>query len=297
MRRIYLLTCLTIALLACESEKPNDLTMLDNLFREYNLQPVMEAGNTYLDSLSSVIGRNKLNKVDKSKHLLQAIKVAEQIEDYYRIPSFLLPLLREDLSTEERDKLLPILSASLKRVNKNHAATAVDLARIKYGNILSSELKQNGLDTMSIDGFMKSLFDNILVDTDETGVNRLASMRYVDATEALALAAPSHPGVPENLYKAAEVARSIRTLPKAMTLYDWILEEYPAYTDYAKVMFIKAYLMEYEYQDLDAARKLYEQFLAKYPSHEFSESAKFLLNNMGKSEEEILSELTKSSRN
>lgn len=135
------------------------------------------------------------------------------------------------------------------------------------------------------------MFDAILVDVDETGVNRNASMRYVDASEAIALAVPDDKKVPEYLYKSAEIARSIRTLPKAMSLYDWIIDQYPNYVDIPKVLFIKAYLIEYEYGDIEEARKLYEAFLKKYPSHEFAKSAEFLLKNLGKSEEEILKEI------
>ena len=38
----------------------------------------------------------------------------------------------------------------------------------------------------------------------------------------------------------------------------------------------------------EAAREVYEKFLKRYPDHQMAESARFLLKNMGKSDEEIL---------
>mgnify|MGYP003453067237 FL=1 len=40
----------------------------------------------------------------------------------------------------------------------------------------------------------------------------------------------------------------------------------------------------------------YKDYLAKYPNDEFSESAKFLLDNLGKSEEELKKMLEEKSK-
>jgi TolA-binding protein len=77
-------------------------------------------------------------------------------------------------------------------------------------------------------------------------------------------------------------------MAKAMSLYDWILDKYPNHEKSPTVMFIKGFILEQEFKQEDQARKLYEDFLKKYPNHEMASSAKFLLDNMGKSDEEIL---------
>jgi TolA-binding protein len=40
-------------------------------------------------------------------------------------------------------------------------------------------------------------------------------------------------------------------------------------------------------KDFAKAGKYYNEFLTKYPNNDFTESAKFLLENLGKSEEEL----------
>ncbi len=276
---------------ACQKAVPANSEVLDLMAKELDLQPGKIKANAYLDTLTAFVSRDELNPLEKKKYLTSAVAVAQKFEEFARIPSFLLPLMRENIADEERMSLLPSLSLSLRRMNKSHAANAVDLAMMKQGKPASEELKESGVDSLTIEQYMQRMFDAILVDVDETGVNRNASMRYVDASEAIALAVPDDKKVPEYLYKSAEIARSIRTLPKAMSLYDWIIDQYPNYVDIPKVLFIKAYLIEYEYGDIEEARKLYEAFLKKYPSHEFAKSAEFLLKNLGKSEEEILKEI------
>ena len=136
--------------------------------------------------------------------------------------------------------------------------------------------------------YVQYLFDQILIDPDEFGINKSAALQFVDASEALALVSPDNEFVPDFLYKAAEIARSMRTLPKAMSLYDWILEDYPEHEKAPTIMFIKGFIMEQDFKKVEEAKKLYSQFLEKYPNHQMAESAKFLLDNLGKSDEEIL---------
>jgi TolA-binding protein len=44
---------------------------------------------------------------------------------------------------------------------------------------------------------------------------------------------------------------------------------------------------------LDKAKAVYEEFLRKYPEDEFAGSAQFLLDNLGKSDDELLEALQK----
>ena len=57
-------------------------------------------------------------------------------------------------------------------------------------------------------------------------------------------------------------------------------------------MFQIAYCYE-EIGDLEKAKKSYEEFIAKYPKDQMTESAKFSVKNLGKSADEILQEIQK----
>ena len=132
-------------------------------------------------------------------------------------------------------------------------------------------------------GLGKQLFENV----DKTGINKEAAIKYVDACEAFGLAYPGAEA-PEKLFKAAEVAKSIKTYQKSLTLYDWILEKYPDYEKAATSLFLKGFIVENNLRDDKKARELYDEFLSRYPNHDLADDVEFLIENLGKSDQEIL---------
>ncbi len=119
---------------------------------------------------------------------------------------------------------------------------------------------------------------------------------YVDACEAYALVKQDAPSGAEYLHKGAETARSLQTLDKALFLYDWIMDRYPDHPRAAQSLFLKAFTLDNDLNQFEEARKLYEEFLQKYPNNEFAPSAQFLLENLGKSDEELLESLQQKSQ-
>jgi tetratricopeptide (TPR) repeat protein len=288
MRRIHLYLFIILGVIAaCKPAETSINSEVDRLSKELELQPSVEKANEFLNAVEAVANANPNQPEVLRPYLMKAVEVAEKNELYSQIPSFLLPLLRQNLTEQKRLALLPTLSKSLSHINKNHAAYVVYLAMKEMGKDSGQAIP----DSVNIENYMTSLFEDVLVNPDETGINRSAAMKFVDASEALALSLPDYPKVPEYLYKSGEIARSIRTLPKAMNLYDWILTSYPNHEDAPKVLFIKGFLLEHEFNNQEEAKLIYEKFVADYPNHEMAESAKFLLKNIGKSEEEILKEI------
>jgi len=176
-------------------------------------------------------------------------------------------------------------------LNKKHAAQIIYRNyKELYGGAPINERLENVLteDSKDVNVFIDTLFQDIFKEPDQYGLNRAAALRFVDAVEAHALSNPCADGVAENLYRASEIARSIRTLPKTMNIYDWILEDYPDYEKTPTVYFLKGFILENNVEDDEAAKEIYQGFLQKYPSHDLADDVKFLLENMGRSDEEIL---------
>ena len=121
--------------------------------------------------------------------------------------------------------------------------------------------------------------------SEEGQLNRQAARNYVDVCEAYALTHPNDPKSADYLHKAAETARAIRTIPKALALYDWILEKYPNHDKAPQALFLKAFTYDNNLNDVENARENYEAFLAKYPEDDFADDTKFLLENLGKTDE------------
>lgn len=75
---------------------------------------------------------------------------------------------------------------------------------------------------------------------------------------------------------------------EAIKIFDRLITEYPDATRTSEALFMKAYILNNSLQAYDEARKYYEEFIRKYPSHELAASASAELKNMGISNEEIV---------
>ncbi len=154
-----------------------------------------------------------------------------------------------------------------------------EIQRLKLDN------SKINLDTMIASMALQMFNDSLAT------LNEPVARNYVNACEAFALVKQNDPSSPDYLHKAAETARTLRTIPKALSLYDWIIKKYPEHPRASQSLFLKAFTFDNNLKDYDNARKYYEEFLQQYPDNEFAESATFLLTNLGKSDEELLKAL------
>ena len=90
------------------------------------------------------------------------------------------------------------------------------------------------------------------------------------------------------LLRAGEMASLINQYDRSLGYYDRILTDFPSSPKAATALFMKGYTLDDKLKKLEEAKTIYETFLQKYPNDEFADDAKFLLDNLGKSEEEII---------
>ncbi|MCB0514762.1 MAG: tetratricopeptide repeat protein [Chitinophagales bacterium] len=96
------------------------------------------------------------------------------------------------------------------------------------------------------------------------------------------------PKAPEYLFKAGEVLRSAHQFDAAIDNYKKIYEKYPNFNKTPQSLFLIGFTYENDLKNITEAQKYYELFLQKYPNHEMADDAKFLLQNLGKSPEDII---------
>ena len=291
---------ITLLSVSCQTEAKQTISPVDRLYQEYELQPNAERAEVYLDSLESFLRANIDNEELIQPHLEKGVKLSMAQGMLSRTSNYILPLLRLYPNLNDRKGYLSKLGDIMYTLRKRHASSIVYSELLKaYPNDPELKKKESLLDSLSKvhDNYVKYLFDQILVNPDELGVNKAASLKYVDAVEALALVSPNDTLVPGNLYTAAEVARSMRTFPKAMSLYDWLIDTYPKHDKTPNALFIKGFILEQDYNRPEEAKELYTRFVTEFPDHDMVESAKFLLKNLGKSDKEILQEIESAKQN
>jgi TolA-binding protein len=143
---------------------------------------------------------------------------------------------------------------------------------------------------------LKSLGAQIYNDSLNRIEYRIAN-NFIISSESYSLVLPNAEDTPEVLYKAAEVARSIRSFNKALELYETINSQYPEHEKSSQSLFMRAFTLDSDLRQIDEARKLYESFISQYPDDDFVDDAQVLLDNLGKDDEAIIEAITKGQQN
>ncbi|MDH3650006.1 MAG: tetratricopeptide repeat protein [Saprospiraceae bacterium] len=100
----------------------------------------------------------------------------------------------------------------------------------------------------------------------------------------------------EYLWKTGETARALRDYTKAESAFSEIYDKFPEADQASKALFMHAFMMDEDLKAFDKAKGLYESFLTKYPDSDFTDDAQFLLQHLGKTDEEMLEFLQQQSQ-
>ncbi len=92
------------------------------------------------------------------------------------------------------------------------------------------------------------------------------------------------------LFQAGDMAMNLNMPKEAVVLFDRIMENYPDFDKAPQCLFLKGYIYENNLGNLNVAKKIYEEFLEKYPDDEFADDAEVSIKNLGKTPEELIKE-------
>lgn len=135
---------------------------------------------------------------------------------------------------------------------------------------------------------IKKLEEEIYSKEQKGRLDRRKASRLINAYEAHAKEMPKDPNTPEYLYKAGEVARSINDFSRALSSWEKIYTDYTSFKKAPQALFLQGFIYENDYKDLDKAKKVYKQFLSKYPKHDLADDVQFSLKHLGKPADEII---------
>lgn len=279
--------------LACKA-KEDTVNFTDEnvqkVFTQYQNEPNEQNARLFCASAIQAIGTHS-NMKDKKALIDKGFEIASKNNITSAKSTFLINLIRDYEGNKETPDRIFELAEMMKAGKKEAAANTLfySFASRFKNNPKSEEAKKNiTSDIKDIDKYILEIGEKIFENADETGINKANSQHYVDACEAYALANPNSVASPDFLYRAAEIARTLRTFPKALSLYDWIINKYPDFEKAPTALFLKGFLLENEFNDIEMAKSTYKQFIDKYPNNELTDDVTFLYENIGKSDEEIM---------
>ena len=274
---------------ACKSaQSPEEKAVLEQT-KIYESNPTDSTAQALVNALSKYIEVHGTNDSTSARYILRAAQVStghqlwQQSLGFYKMYMVQYPD-RPDQS-ERLAEVIDIMD-KLQKPELNQVLYRSFVERFAQDPRAADYKSRITNAEVSIDSLLKQIGMKMFNDSIYR-LNEDMARLYVDASEAAVMSNPNMPQAAEYLHRAAETARTLRNIPKAITIYDWIIEKYPNDKRGATSLFLKAFTFDNDLNDFVNAKKYYEEFLAKYPTNEFAESAKFLLENLGKSEEEL----------
>lgn len=104
---------------------------------------------------------------------------------------------------------------------------------------------------------------------------------------------PDDPKTPGYIFKAAELANGLEKHEQAITNFELLITKYPEYEKVPQALFLQAFIYDNSINDDAKAKIYYEKFLSKYPDHELAKDAKISIEQLGKTDEELIEEFNK----
>jgi outer membrane protein assembly factor BamD (BamD/ComL family) len=95
------------------------------------------------------------------------------------------------------------------------------------------------------------------------------------------------------LFKAAEIATATKQYQQALIDYQTITTKYPGFKLVQESLYLQGYLLDNFLNDDVKAKVIYEQVIAKYPTSNYANDAKAAINNLGKTDEQLIQEFKK----
>lgn len=296
----FLFVLLVLSFSACKSDQAgtagssSDILAsyegLSEVYNAYKAEENQQTASKLVIQIMNQIGQADLSEASKLDLLNTGYEISSKHKLTSRTVSFLYPLIKETKNAPENEERLAKLANIMFDMKEESAGNVLAngfLRSYPSSSFAEGLKKRVTFDGENMDAYIQTLAEKIFNEPDFNGLNRAACTEYIDACQAHALSYPNSVSSPSYLYKAAEVAKSIKSTQKALTLYDWILDEYPSFEKAATTLFIKGFIIENELGNDELAKSVYDSFLAKYPKHELADDVEFLIDNLGKTDEEI----------
>lgn len=292
----YLSLALLVAFLACTSNSDAELFPLESEVAE---SPTNANVSQLLNEYSAWLADNPTPDAMRKEVLEKSYTLSDKhIRQKMKLSALKGLVLDYSDDPETLDRLIE-MSNILEKMRKTGAAQILNQA-IAQNYPTKERVKEEIFpklppNLIPIDSVIFQL-GQAMFDDGSMRLNNRVGRQYVDACEAYAIVFDGKPEAVELLHKAAETARTLNTIHKAIELYDWILMRYPEHPRSAQALFLKAFTYDSNLGDVENAKLYYTEFLAKYPNDDFAESATFLLENLGKDDDELLDILQKKSQ-
>lgn len=141
---------------------------------------------------------------------------------------------------------------------------------------------------LNLDNLIKEIKKREKAFKQEKTINNKNAILLMQAYVAYSERFANRENADEYLFKSGEIAMGLNMTIEALKYLDRLYNEFPRYEKRAYGLFLKAFVLENQAQNLEEAKLTYEKFIQEFPGHEMVDDAKASISNLGKSPEEII---------
>ena len=297
---LFFLLSLILVFSSCSNEQASQQEAISTLEASIDKDPTTENATALIEAYDNYISTFPDDKEYNAKLLYRAAALQYRMNRFNGSLNKLTRGIKDYYETSTTPKSAIFLGdIYLEKLSNPDNAYSVYQTLIKA--FPNAEESKKAAEKMpaglpGIEDRMKTLGEQIYNDSLHRIEYRTAN-NYIYACEIYALMLPDADNTPEILFKGAEVARSIKSFNKALDLYEAINNDYPEHERASQALFMRAFTYDSDMRQVDEARPLYEAFIEKYPEDTtFTASAKMLLENLGKDDEEIIRAITEGAK-
>lgn len=288
---------MSLAIWACSSDNTNDssseaaLPNLEEVQAAYESDPSDANAKALINALQASIAATE----DGERAASLAQKAGQIALDHKQVlpaVNILTSALKNHFgASASADNVLSLASA-YEQMNQGDIANTLyqTFAEAFPNNTKTADIQSKIVELPSLSVRMDTLHASVYNDSLQQ-LDYKKAQDYINSSELHSTILSTSENSPIYIQKAAEIARALRNYTKALDLYEEVLAKYPDSKQAEQALFLSAFTLDNDMKKLDEAKQKYEAFLEKYPDSDFADDTAFLLENLGKDEEEIIQQL------
>ena len=297
--RILCFIFILLLTFGCQKSVTPEQQAVDHAQAAYEASPSRSSADSLIMALEAFVETNGYADSTSARYMLKAARLSAE----YRHPMQTRALYRSYFVAypdrpNQADLLAEYitLSENLRMTEINDVLYKSFIKRFPEDQRAEAFQTKIMMPEMTVDSFVRYSGRNMFNDSTFR-LDIPKAKVYVEIAQDMVMTDPGIPRADEYLHHAAETCRTLRDVHKAIDLYDWIIDSYPSGDRAATALFLKAFTLDNDLKQYEKAGEQYKYFIDLYPDNEFTESAQFLLDNLGRSEEELKKKLEENAKN
>lgn len=294
-----IILCAALFLFSCKNsdKSTSEVDEIATLESAYKANPTLDNFNLLLQKMGEKI-MTESDPTQKEALIIKSIDLCKETKNEAYINTFAIELIKLNPKSETSKRYMYLIADDMGASGKYEVASILLKG---YANLYPDDIKSKTIiDSLpstynDLHGFIKSVAAKVFENPDVNGINKANAEKYVDVCESFALAFPNDSLAASYLFKAAEMSRAMQSYGKTISLYDWISTYYSEDKNAPMALFLKGFLLENDLKKPEKAKEIYESFIQKYPNHVMAKDVNFLIENLGKSDKEIIEKIDKTS--